>query len=320
MGFHAVKLPDDISYGFQAGPSATTVVQTTASGHEYRISRQAQMRRRFRASKVLMSPEQWSELLDFFYGRRGALHGFRFKDWTDYTTAEDGVSAPGNLDVVIGTGDGATQTFQLIKNYDFTGPAPYARTITCPVSGTAVCAVAGVSNTNFTLNANTGVVTFNSAPAVGEAVTAGCEFDVPVRMSEATEQWMQGRYDNFQLLGWEDFELVEVLDEVEWADLWWPGGSAGNLNGYLQVLKDSSMDTQTKVWPMDPVGSRNVFLPPPDDIPGGEVFVVIIKAGATGTVQLRDDAGNVVGSALGAGAIKRIALLRSGSSAVWVSY
>ena len=40
--------------------------------------------------------------------------------------------------------------------------------------------------TGWTLNTATGVVTFTSAPAPGVAITAGFEFDVPVRFDTDT--------------------------------------------------------------------------------------------------------------------------------------
>ena len=52
------------------------------------------------------------------------------------------------------------------------------------VDGTVVVAVAGVlqaAGTDFTCDATTGLVTFASAPAAGAQITAGFEFDVPVR-------------------------------------------------------------------------------------------------------------------------------------------
>jgi uncharacterized protein (TIGR02217 family) len=57
------------------------------------------------------------------------------------------------------------------------------RAITRPVAGTVRVAVNGIETARFTVNAATGIVTFNagSIPAAGAAVTAGFEFDVPAR-------------------------------------------------------------------------------------------------------------------------------------------
>ena len=69
-----------------------------------------------------------------------------------------------------------------MKRYG-TGLRDYARTVTKPVAGSVVIKVAGNSVSAFTVNLTAGIVTFNpgSIPAPGAAITAGFEFDVPVR-------------------------------------------------------------------------------------------------------------------------------------------
>ena len=64
--------------------------------------------------------------------------------------------------------------------------APYERPIAKPVAGTVKVAVDGtesVEGVAFDLDAAIGLITFRAghAPAGGLAVTAGFEFDVPVR-------------------------------------------------------------------------------------------------------------------------------------------
>lgn len=83
---------------------------------------------------------------------------------------------------MIGTGDGTTRCFQLCKTYGAVF-APYARTIEKPVAGSVVVAVAGCRwpPLIFAVDASTGLVTLATAPAAGQAITAGFLFDVPVR-------------------------------------------------------------------------------------------------------------------------------------------
>ena len=58
----------------------------------------------------------------------------------------------------------------------------WVRRIGKPVAGTVRVARAGVEAVSgWSVDATTGVVTFAAAPAVGVLVTAGFEFDVPVR-------------------------------------------------------------------------------------------------------------------------------------------
>ena len=84
----------------------------------------------------------------------------------------------------IGIGDGATASFQLMKTYG-SAFAPYQRPITKPVDGSVRIAVGGneIATGAFSCDVATGRVTFASGhiPAAGAAITAGFQFDVPVR-------------------------------------------------------------------------------------------------------------------------------------------
>jgi uncharacterized protein (TIGR02217 family) len=114
---------------------------------------------------------------------KGRANGFRVKDFLDFTSNANGVTAPTNLDQVIGTGTGSLTTFQLKKTYT-KGALSLARNIKKPVVGTVLIAKAGVAQTittHYTLDTTTGIVTFLSAPANGNSITAGYEFDVPCR-------------------------------------------------------------------------------------------------------------------------------------------
>ena len=108
-------------------------------------------------------------VLAFFEERRGRFHAFLWRDALDHAA----------IDQAIGTGDGETVSFQLVKRY---GAAfdPYLRPITKPVAETVVVKVDGVV-TDHDTNSLTGIVTLVEPPAGGAAVTASFEFDVPVR-------------------------------------------------------------------------------------------------------------------------------------------
>ena len=72
---------------------------------------------------------------------------------------------------------------QLQKTY-VSGLQSYTRPIRKPVAGTVVIAIAEdpkIEGLEFTVNIETGEVTFTLPPALGTRVTAGFEFDVPVR-------------------------------------------------------------------------------------------------------------------------------------------
>src|SRR5690606_32974462 len=121
-------------------------------------------------------------LLAFFEARAGQLHGFRFRDPLDFKSCGPN-EIPQAEDQRIGTGDGITVTFQLVKTYRDAGGA-MQRTIAKPVDGSIAIAVAGmpVAAGDWSADPATGIVTFlpGAVPGPGAAVTAGYEFDVPV--------------------------------------------------------------------------------------------------------------------------------------------
>lgn len=186
MAFDDVRFPTSISRGASGGPERRTEIVTTASGREERNSRWADSRRRYNAGFGVKSLNDVHEVLRFFEERRGRLHGFRWKDHADWKSCPP-QNAVSPLDQAIGAGDGATASFQLAKRYG-SGLRDYARSITRPVAGTVRVAVNGVETAQFTADAATGIVTFNTGniPATGAAVTAGFEFDVPVRFDTDT--------------------------------------------------------------------------------------------------------------------------------------
>ena len=317
MAFHNVQLPPQISYGASGGPAYGTTIQTTASGHEYRVARQSRPRRRYQFDKLLMEPSEWGALIDFWVARRGHLHGFRFKDWSDFTTAADGVSAPTNLDVILGTGDGIETQFQMLKTYDVGGLNPYNEPIRLPVAGTVTAAVAG-SPVAYTFTNPGGLLTFASAPGAGQIVTAGFEFDRSVRFNQADET-MNVRIERGYLANWAGISCLEQLDEEQSPELWYPGGSSG----VIATNQDVVLSFDTELWTIQNTGAatRNVFLPAPDRVVGGpRLFVVVNLLASSGNLQLRDDTGVSVGSAFVPGETKRIALNWTGSTATWMTY
>ncbi len=184
MSFHEVRFPTAISRGCQGGPERRTDVVVLGSGFEERNSRWANSRRSYNAGYGVKSLNDLYAVIAFFEERRGRLYGFRWKDQSDWRScAPDAV--PSAADCPIGTGTGALASFQLSKRYG-SAFAPWTREVKKPVSGTVKIAVAGVeqiADTHFTVDAATGIVTFlpGSIPASGASVTAGFEFDVPVR-------------------------------------------------------------------------------------------------------------------------------------------
>lgn len=182
MAFHEVRFPANLSFGSVGGPERRTEIVSLQSGFEERNTPWAHSRRRYDAGVGLRSLDDVEALLAFFEARQGQLHGFRWKDWSDFRSCLASRS-PGPLDQLLGIGDGQTATFSLQKTYR-SGEHEYVRPIRKPVAGTVRVAVADdpkVEGLEFTVDVSTGVITFEVPPPPGTRVTAGFEFDVPVR-------------------------------------------------------------------------------------------------------------------------------------------
>ena len=196
-GFHEVQFPPDISYGASGGPGYSTTVVTTVSGHERRNANWAAARGRWNVAHGLKKREQVAALIAFFRARRGRAYGFRFKDWTDHHA----------LAQLIGVGDGAAKTFQLVKRYASGGEIE-TRLIAKPVPGTVKVYRDGVEAVSgWTVNTATGLVTFTAAPASGVQVTADFEFDVPVRFDS---DQMDITIETYQLGSWGQIPVLEI--------------------------------------------------------------------------------------------------------------
>jgi uncharacterized protein (TIGR02217 family) len=180
MAFHEVRFPDDISRGARGGPERRTQIVTLASGDEERNASWANSRRRYDVGYGIRRADDLAAVVAFFEARNARLHGFRFKDWSDYRSGPPS-QTPSPFDQPIGVGDGITTAFQLVKRYA-SGAEVWTRTITKPVAGTVRVALAGAEQASgWTVDTTTGIVAFGVAPGSGVTITAGFAFDVPVR-------------------------------------------------------------------------------------------------------------------------------------------
>ncbi|MDJ1007526.1 MAG: DUF2460 domain-containing protein [Paracoccaceae bacterium] len=189
MSFHEVRFPANLSFGSVGGPERRTEVVTLANGYEERNTPWAHSRRRYDAGLGMRSLDDIETLIAFFEARRGRLHGFRWKDWADYKSAPSSVETDFE-DQVIGIGDGATRVFQIVKTYR-SGSADYVRPVAKPVLGTISVGIQGDRQTetiHYEVDTTTGLIAFDTAPDQGVQVTAGFEFDVPVRFDTDTIQ------------------------------------------------------------------------------------------------------------------------------------
>lgn len=180
--FHEIRFPANLSFGSLGGPERRTEIVTLSNGFEERNTPWAHSRRHYDAGLGLRSLDDIDALIAFFEARGGQMHGFRWKDWADYKSCIPS-ETPGFADQIIGHGDSRTVSFQLCKRY-VSGPSDYQRPIIKPVEGSVIAGVGGDQlreGLDFEVDTARGLIRFAEAPGAGAPVTAGFEFDVPVR-------------------------------------------------------------------------------------------------------------------------------------------
>tara|TARA_R110002124_G_scaffold256146_2_gene421800 strand:+ start:6648 stop:7271 length:624 start_codon:yes stop_codon:yes gene_type:complete len=178
--FDDIVFPLEISRQSVAGPEFSTDVTETGGGFERRNQNWEGGRLRFNVAPGVRMRSDHETLLAFFRCRAGKARGFRFRDWTDDRSGDLG-AAPTATDQLLGTGDGAQQFFQLRKAY-VSGEVTQWRKITRPVEDTVKVALGGIEQeTGWSVDLDTGLVSFDDPPPVDVIVTAGFQFDVPAR-------------------------------------------------------------------------------------------------------------------------------------------
>lgn len=180
MAFHDVRLPDNVEQGALGGPRFKTDILELSSGFEQRNIRFSQARSMWDIGFGVETKADFNIIIEFFWTRQGAANSFRFKDWSDFVIGVDAT----DTDQSIGTGDGATTTFQATRLYA-SGNQTFNREITKLVSGTVRVFLDSVEQfSGFTIGLLTGIITFSVAPAGSVDVGLISEFDVPARFAQ----------------------------------------------------------------------------------------------------------------------------------------
>ena len=196
--FHDVRLPEHIERGAEGGPRFKTSVIILTSGVEQRNIEWERARAEWDIGYSIQTKNQYSDVLKFFYARKGKAFGFRFKDYSDYKCTDE----------FLGEADDANLIFYLTKTYSDMG-GNYSRVITRPITNTVQIYADGVLIPH-TLGTG-GKITLNVAnlPSVGQPkvdITADFEFDVPVRFD----------VDQMRVnLDWEDAGDIPAINIVE---------------------------------------------------------------------------------------------------------
>lgn len=169
-----VRLPIDVERGVKGGPMFNTTINVADGGAVAANQNWSYPLYVGNISYGIQTKENLHEVLDFFWARRGRLYGFLFRDWADYEM----VNEP------LGTGDGVIQNFQCIRKYNDT-IRPFTRPLKYPIESTMTVYKDGVAVSASTWSLlSTGEVRFNTAPLVGEVITATGEFNIACRFTQ----------------------------------------------------------------------------------------------------------------------------------------
>ena len=195
-----VLFPINVSAGSGGGPGFRNTIIVNGAGYEQRIVHWQTARARYNVGYGIKNWTDLRTVLALFRNAQGRAHGFRYRDPLDYEIAGQ----------EIGTGDGAEVAFQIVKDYSVTGQA-YRRTIRKPVAGTVVVYLDGApQGSGWAVDTATGIVTFDTAPGAGVAVSVDCEFHVPVRFDHDE---LQVNLANFNVGDAPNINLVELRGE-----------------------------------------------------------------------------------------------------------
>lgn len=209
--FHEVRFPDSIAYGATGGPIWSTTIAALSTGAEQRNQNWVNARHRWNVATGIKRLADFHGVLRFFQARRGRLHGFRFKDWQDFSSATAPDVPVTAADQILGTGPGP---HQLVKVYADAGGG-WTRTIRKPVAGTVRVSVNGTEQTApgwtfpWSVDPTTGILTFTGPdlPNADALIRAGFEFDTPVRFDTDA---LAGTYETWRAVAVRDIDLIEI--------------------------------------------------------------------------------------------------------------
>lgn len=174
--------PRDVAAGCTVTAETRGEVVELASGAEERNQRWSRFRRDIDASLGIRSADDLAAVVALFHEAGGRARSFRFQDWGDHRScAPSAAITP--TDQPLGAGDGSRVDFQVAKTYGAGGfavvrPILLPRLVGFRVALDGVEALAGWS-----LSTLGGVLTFDTAPGAGVAVSAGFAFDIPARFN-----------------------------------------------------------------------------------------------------------------------------------------
>lgn len=241
MSIHNRALfPEDMSWGTRVGPGFRNLLARSDSGHVARRNRwpAGQARLNLDVAKAIRSPEQMAAMLSFYRCRRGSAHGFKIRDWTDWSTRRPANEIPDGTtgdSVVIAVGDGSKVLFTCRKYYG-SGAKIQTRLIRKLIPPGApdhhfklwVGASEKTLGTDYTVDWETGDIRMVVAPGV-EIIRASFTHYSPARFGpDVDRRYEVGIGEDEEGIEYLTAGTIDVheLTEHEWCEEEWTGGAA----------------------------------------------------------------------------------------------
>jgi uncharacterized protein (TIGR02217 family) len=217
MSFIDEYMPEEVpGYPCVSAPRFKTTIQVSAGGNERRNQEWEHPLHQFILPEaVARETSVINGLKKHWLVTKGPLHSFPWADPLDKASIDHAPNLPDNeiaiarTDQTLGTGDGFTDSFQLVKRY-IVGAQTYVRTIYHPVLSSVLVEKNGalVNAADYTVSRTTGVLTFDTPPDNGHVIKAGFLFDVEVRFE--SDDAFEGIVRTWQAGGFSDLTLIEV--------------------------------------------------------------------------------------------------------------
>lgn len=213
MAFENIQLPPAMLLGSSMGPTWDVEIIEYGQGSRQVNRKVNQSRYRFNLRHILQRANLFSDVVQFFEALGGPATGFLVDNPIDNATNMNGANAA--TDIGLGDGDGTTTSFNLVRTYS-QGSSSTSRRIFKPKSDLLI-AVDGSPLTvvydttpgsgEVSVNTSTGVLTFDTAPGNGLAITWGGGYYYPVAL-EGTAMDLSAPDKWYEL----DLTLIELLN------------------------------------------------------------------------------------------------------------
>lgn len=214
--FLEILFPPSVLVDLEGGPMYDTDVIRFNSGQEQRIQKRENGIMSWNVAKALQDPDDAKDLVAFFRTVRGKAFGFRLHDWSDFELDQE----------PIGVGDGVTTVYTISKVYGFDGSNPETRRI-YKIASPAFNVIGGpftytdlivrvdgvvkAVTTHYTLDINTGTITFLAAPALSSIIDVTGQFHVPARFDIDQMRMVNQTKD---LSSWPTIPIVEITNPL----------------------------------------------------------------------------------------------------------